>query len=35
MLMNLGVGENGVRILKEETVKNLLAKSSRPKGMGG
>lgn len=35
MLMNLGVGENGVRILKEETVKNLLAVSSRPKGMGG
>ncbi|MGN0854589.1 MAG: serine hydrolase domain-containing protein [Kiritimatiellia bacterium] len=30
MLMNLGVGENGVRILKEETVKNLLAVSSRP-----
>ncbi len=35
MLMNLGVGENGVRILKEETVKNLLAISSRPKNMGG
>ncbi|MBQ9430261.1 MAG: beta-lactamase family protein [Kiritimatiellae bacterium] len=35
MLMNLGIGENGVRILKEETVKELLAKSSRPKGMGG
>jgi len=35
MLMNLGVGENGVRILKEETVKNLLAVSSRPKGLGG
>lgn len=35
MLMNLGVGENGVRILKEETVKELLAKSSRPKGLGG
>lgn len=35
MLMNLGVGENGVRILKEETVKELLAKSTRPKGMGG
>jgi len=35
MLMNLGVGENGVRILKEDTVKELLAKSSRPKGMGG
>ena len=24
MLMNLGVGDNGVRILKEETVKNCL-----------
>ncbi len=36
MLMNLGVGDNGVRILKEETVKNLLAKSTRPKKeMGG
>ncbi len=35
MLMNLGLGENGVRILKEETVKNLLALSSRPKGLGG
>ena len=35
MLMNLGLGENGVRILKEETVKNLLALSTRPKGMGG
>jgi len=35
MLMNLGVGANGVRILKEETVKDLLAVSSRPKGMGG
>lgn len=33
MLMNLGVGDNGVRILKEETVKNLLATSTRPKGM--
>ena len=30
MLMNLGRGDNGVRILKEETVKNLLAVSSRP-----
>jgi CubicO group peptidase (beta-lactamase class C family) len=30
MLMNLGVGENGVRILKEETVKSLLATSTRP-----
>ena len=35
MLMNLGVGDNGVRILKEETVKDILAKSTRPKGMGG
>ena len=35
MLMNLGVGENGVRILKEETVKNLLAKSTRPEHMEG
>ncbi|MDR1742553.1 MAG: beta-lactamase family protein [Dysgonamonadaceae bacterium] len=35
MLMNLGVGDNGVRILKEETVKELLAKSTRPKGMSG
>ena len=35
MLMNLGVGENGARILKEETVKELLAKSTRPKGLGG
>ena len=33
MLMNLGVGENGTRILKEETVKNLLAVSQRPKGI--
>ncbi len=35
MLMNLGVGENGVRILKEETVKELLALSTRPEGMDG
>ena len=35
MLMNLGLGENGVRILKEETVRNFLAVSTRPKGMGG
>lgn len=35
MLMNLGVGDNGVRVLKEETVKNLLAVSTRPAGMGG
>ena len=30
MLMNLGIGENGVRVMKEETVKTLLARSSRP-----
>ena len=35
MLMNLGMGENGVRILKEETVKTILACSTRPKGLGG
>ena len=35
MLMNLGVGDNGVRILKEETVKSLLAVSSRPAEMEG
>ena len=35
MLMNLGVGDNGVRILKEETVKSLLAKSTRPGNMEG
>ena len=35
MLMNLGVGDNGTRILKEETVKNLLAVSSRPKKFSG
>ncbi len=35
MLMNLGVGDNGVRILKEKTVKKLLAKSTRPQGMPG
>jgi len=35
MLMNLGCGENGVRILKEETVKSILAVSTRPKGLGG
>ena len=34
MLMNLGMGDNGVRILKEETVKNLLAVSSRNRGGG-
>ena len=35
MLMNLGVGENGVRILREETVKSILACSTRPKDMEG
>ncbi len=35
MLMNLGVGENGVRILKEDTVKSILAVSTRPDGLGG
>lgn len=35
MLMNLGMGENGVRILKEETVKSILACSTRPEGMEG
>ncbi len=35
MLMNLGVGENGVRILKEETVKSILAVSTRPEGFEG
>lgn len=33
MLMNLGVGENGMRILKEETVKSILATSTRPRGL--
>ncbi len=35
MLMNLGMGENGKRILKEETVKSILAVSTRPEGMDG
>ena len=35
MLMSLGLGENGVRILKEETVKNLLTVSTRPAELGG
>ena len=35
MLMNLGLGENGVRILKEETVKNILARTTRPASMSG
>ena len=34
MLMNLGLGDNGVRILKEETVKAILAVSTRPSGLG-
>lgn len=34
MLMNLGVGDNGVRILKEETVKSILAVSTRSAGLG-
>ena len=34
MLVNLGVGDNGVRILKEETVKSILAVSTRPAGLG-
>ena len=34
MIMNLGVGDNGVRILKEETVKSILAVSTRPAGLG-
>lgn len=35
MLMNLGMGDNGVRILKEETVKTLLTQSTRPDGFEG
>lgn len=35
MLMNLGIGDNGVRILKEETVKELLAVTTRPQNMSG
>ena len=35
MLMNLGLGDNGVRILEEETVKNLLTRTTRPETMGG
>ena len=35
MLMNLGMGENGVRILKEETVKSMLAVTTRPENMLG
>ncbi len=35
MLMNLGVGDNGARILKPETVKSILATSTRAKDQGG
>ena len=35
MLMNLGVGDNGVRILKEETVKSIIAVSTRPERFEG
>ncbi len=35
MLMNLGIGDNGVRILQEDTVKSILATSTRPEGLGG
>ena len=35
MLMNLGMGDNGVRILEEETVKSILARSTRPSGFEG
>ncbi|MBR4938305.1 MAG: beta-lactamase family protein [Kiritimatiellae bacterium] len=35
MLMNLGVGENGVRVMKEETVRSILARSTAPKGWYG
>ena len=34
MLMNLGVGDNGARILKGETVKSILAVSTRPANLG-
>ena len=34
MLMNLGMGENGVRILKEDTVKRYFAQTIRPEGLG-
>ena len=33
MLMNLGVGDNGARILKAETVRRLLAVSQRPRAL--
>lgn len=35
MLMNGGIGDNGVRILKKETVHGVLATSSRSKALGG
>lgn len=35
MLMNLGLGDNGVRVLKEETVKSILAVSTRGAMAGG
>lgn len=35
MLMNLGMGENNKRILKEQTVRELLAVTTRPKNLGG
>jgi len=35
MLMNLGIGDNGVRILKEETVRRMLASSTRDNNRGG
>lgn len=35
MLMNKGVGDNGVRILQKETVEKLLLTSTRPAGMSG
>ena len=35
MLMNLGLGDNGVRILEEDTVKSILACSTCPDGMPG
>lgn len=35
MLMNGGVGDNGARILGEDTVRAILATSTRPNGLGG
>lgn len=35
MLMNLGMGDNGKRILKEETVRSILAVTTRPDNLGG